>query len=235
MKKKMLIVLAACLFMTGCGYEDILRSKGDKAIEHLEEKYGTEFTPFVYERADFMSSTDEVRYYAEGIDESCEYGLVYVSKENGKITYKDNYFAFTVREECEELVQSYFAEEFDEVKVFANNCKLLPEELKKGSTLEDALACGSRLFSSFRVYVGTDITQEEFRERCEAVRLKLIDKGIYSAYYIYQIGIGVTQELTRANYLDYIDYYGHGDGVPCIKRYSWSILEGRENEEGEFD
>lgn len=208
-----------CNIVARGNVKDIVRNSGDKAIEHLEQKYGVEVTPFVYETGDFMSSTDEVRFYGPSIDETCEHGTVYILKENGDVKYVDNYFGYLVREEYERIVTSMVCQEFKEAKVFAYRCESLPDNFNNEDMLQEALDSGEQLYSSLRIFVEANqgLTQEAFEEKCNALTEKMKKENIGDWFYFYQVGSNVVDKLTRANYMDYFDLM-NPDGEEYIRK-----------------
>lgn len=73
------LVSASCASPT-----EKMRTDGYEAIEFINNKYQKEFKPITYEMADYLSDTDRIHCYTEGMDVKNEHVEIYVSKKAGK-------------------------------------------------------------------------------------------------------------------------------------------------------
>ena len=104
---------------TGCNMNTLsnsyFQSKGDKAIDYLEQKYGVKFYPNKVIAADILSTTDKLICYADGMEPEYE-AVTVLMREDG--TYADNYVDYMFREQIEEYVRSEVEKYFPEVKLY---------------------------------------------------------------------------------------------------------------------
>ena len=104
---------------TGCNMNTLsnsyFQSKGDKAIDYLEQKYGVKFYPNKVIAADILSTTDKLICYADGMAPEYE-AVTVLMREDG--TYADNYVDYMFREQIEEYVRSEVEKYFPEVKLY---------------------------------------------------------------------------------------------------------------------
>ena len=156
--------------ITGCNLS-IFKSKGDKAVEFVEEKYGIQIDPQAYESGGFVTDSDTVWCYAEGMDRENEDLLILITKENGETVYHDNYFNYIATPMIEEYASAFFSEQFDDFKLYnMDNRSYFANELNYGSTMEDLYTYEPRYLMDVRVFVKEDgSTYEEYERRMLAV------------------------------------------------------------------
>ena len=106
---------------TGCNMNTLsnsyFQSKGDKALDYLEQKYGVKFYPNKVIAADLLSTTDRLICYADGMEPEYE-AVTVLMREDG--TYADNYVDYMFREQIEEYVRPEVEKYFPEVKLYQN-------------------------------------------------------------------------------------------------------------------
>lgn len=165
------LLSAAILLITlgsGCT-SGIYKKKGNGAIDYINKKYQREFTPLSYDLSDYLSDSDTVECYTEGMDPEKENVSIYVPKNMwGK--YHDNYFDFIVRDEVENHVSEMFKSRFGECKVYkSTNGQPLPDELKEGNTIDDLYKLEPNYEIRLQVFLKDSLSAEEQREGAKEV------------------------------------------------------------------
>ena len=117
--KQCLLLFITIIMCTGCNMNTLsnsyFQSKGDKAIDYLEQKYGVKFYPNKVIAADLLSTTDKLICYADGMEPEHETVTVLMRKDG---TYADNYVDFMFRGQIEEYVRPEVEKYFPEVKLY---------------------------------------------------------------------------------------------------------------------
>ncbi|MGN0292248.1 MAG: hypothetical protein ACI4C5_09950 [Lachnospiraceae bacterium] len=212
--------------------EDIYKSKGDRAIEFVEEKYGIEFEPETYEKADYLSSTDRVHCYAEGMNREEEHVEVTITRENGKTVYGDNYFGFWIRPQIEEYIGKIIEEEFSEFKVYKeDDYENFPNDLTCDSTLEDLFAHDGSYIMSIKVYIKADgsMSEEEYAERMERIKDRLLESNQSYIIYIFAVGEEMYDSISRYEQDEFWHFYvtnQEPDGKNYYYLYNSMIVDG---------
>lgn len=234
---KRIAVFLICIFLSllnaGCmGITEKLRSNGDKALEFISEKYQRDFEPITYEMSDYLSNTDTVHCYTDGMDIENEHVEVYILRDGSEVEYVDNYFSFLVRPQAEEFIGDMIESEFDEFKVYCDDDGgALPNELTHESSLEDLYRVKSDYWMDVKVYIkgNANMSETEYHEKIQRIEQQLLDTNHRYTIYIFAVSDEVYQSLERHKQDDFWRFYiGNPtpDGETYYYLYNNIILDG---------
>jgi uncharacterized Zn-finger protein len=173
-KKLFCVTLSMALIAGGCG------TGTEKAMQHMEEKYGKEFSPISYDHAAILSTTDTVECYTEDMDPDHERVFVDLEVVSGEIVYHDSYFGYLVREEMENQIHDVIRKEFKECKVYRDNINsVLPDDLTPENDMEDFYKADPSYRMCVKVYVKDEasMTQADFDDRMHGIEKELLALG----------------------------------------------------------
>lgn len=228
------VVLLFCMITeVGCMYNpDTMKNAGDKALEFITDKYQKEFTPITYEMSDYLSDTDTVHCYTEGMDPDNEHVEIYVSTEDGKTNYSDNYFSFYIRPEAEAYISSIVAKEFSEFKVYRNDeYEGFPNELTCDSSLDDLYALKPNYWMSVKIYINGDpsMSESEYKNKIQTIENDLISSGHRYNISIFALSDTAYQSIERYTQDDFWVFYSKNpqpDGEKYYYSYNSTIYDG---------
>lgn len=232
-KLSYVLVFFFLLMEVGCmNGSDGLRTTGDVAINFINEKYQMTFTPVTYEMSDVLSETDIVHCCADGMDEKNEHVEIYLSKEDGKTSFSDNYFGFHIRPEAEAYIGSIVGSEFSEYKVFRDNdYQAFPDELTTAHSLQDLYQVYPDYWMKVKVYVKADPTmsENEYAEKMLRIEQQLVNSGHRYTISICALGESAYNAIERFTQDDFWVFYAENrqpDNKTYYYMYKNLIVDG---------
>lgn len=205
----------------------------NKALEYLNEKYGREFATKNYEVADYLSYTNRIHCYTEGMDIENEHIEVYIIEKEGENIYRDNYFSYHIRPQAEEYIRDMMESEFMDVKVFRNNeYEAFPDELTGECTLSDLYRVKEDYWMDLKVYVNGDptMTIKEYEEKMRRIEQKLIESNHCYTIYIFAVNEELFQSMERYGQEEFFRFYAQNrtpDGEKYYYAYKSTIMNGK--------
>jgi hypothetical protein len=158
-----------------------MKQKGQAAIDHMNRKYGVTFTPLSYNVADYLSTTDSVDCYTEGMDPEKEHVTVRILQEENEADYHfiDNYYYFRLRDSLEAFAADVVKKEFPDALVTLTGCSAAPtDDMGPDTTIDDLFRRFPNARFSYKILVGSpELSQEEFDQKAEAVSRGFADTG----------------------------------------------------------
>lgn len=210
-----------------------MKADANSALQFVNKKYQKDFEPSTYEMADYLSETDRVHCYTEGMNPEKEHVEVYVVRDGEEVKYLDNYFGFHIRPEAEAYIGSMVEKEFKEFKVFRDSeYEAFPNELTCESTLEDLYRVKSAHWMNVKVYINGDdnMSEAEYQEKVQRIEQELLDSNHRYTIYIFAVSDEVYQSLDRYNQDDFWRFYAQNrkpDGEKYFYVYKNTIQDGK--------
>jgi hypothetical protein len=207
----------------GCMYNpDTMKNAGDKAIRFVSEKYQKEFTPITYELSDYLSDTDIIHCYTDGMDPENEHVEIYLDEKGLSTDYHDNYFSFHVRPEAETYIASIVGKEFSDIKVFrSNEYEASPDELTSEHSLADLYIAQPDYWMDVKVYINADpsMTETEYAEKIARIENELIETGHRYSLYIFALSNTAFSDIDRFTQDDFWVFYAKNPQPDCKMYY----------------
>ena len=233
--KKFILAFCLCISVLGGCMNPAERmiNQEKEALEYLNEKYGREFEAKTFEVADYLSDTNRIHCYAEGMDTENEHIEVYVIEKEGEDIYRDNYFSYHVRPQAEEYIRDMVASEFTDVKVFRNNeYEAFPDELTGESTLDDLYRLKEDYWMDLKVYVKGDpaIAVQEYEEKMHRIEQKLLESNHRYTIYIFVVNEEIFQSMERYGQEEFFRFFAQNrtpDGENYYYAYKGTIMNGK--------
>ena len=234
--KKFILAFCLCISVLGGGCmnpAERMINQEKEALKYLNEKYGREFEARTYEVADYLSGTNRIHCYTEGMDIENEHIEVYVAEKEGENVYRDNYFSYHVRPQAEEYIRDMVESEFTEVKVFRNNeYEAFPDELTGESTLDDLYRVKEDYWMDLKVYVNGDpaMAAYEYEEKMQRIEQKLLESNHRYTIYIFVVNEEIYQSMERYKQEDFFRFFAQNrtpDGEKFYYAYKSTIMNGK--------
>lgn len=208
-------------------------SLSDRALNHIEAKYGRKFTPVFYENADVLSSTRSIECITDGLDpENERVRLAVMYDDDGKPYFRDDYFSYLVRPEFEEYIGAMIASEFSEYKVYReHDAGLFPDELVPGNTLEDLYRVNSTYWASVKVFIKGEpgVSDSVYQEKMQRIENLLCASGHRYTVYIFVVSPDEYESISRYAWNDFWSFYAENrepDGSRYYYLYHEIIKDG---------
>ena len=234
MKALLCLMLVFILTIGVCGCMDKKNNPEkikDEIVSHLHQKYGKDFIPVNLVMKGVTADYDQLSLYPADGNKDTDSFYAYRHIDNGKASYKDNYFEILVRDEYEQTVAAYASGNFNKTKVFSKfNAQYSPDsevywpnELVIGSTLDDAKKRNTNLNSQTMLFVNGAKNKDDFISTAKAIEGLLKDKGMDGLFCFYLIADEYMNTFNRSNYMDVLPDYFEADGTMCLAVYRATI------------
>ena len=158
----------------------------------------------------YKPNTTNTELPTDNINQEHESITVAIRKEDGKVTFKDDYFSYLVRPELETYISDMIKEEFQEIKIYAENQEhYLSNELTSESTLSDLYQIESSYIAEAKIYVkgNPEITKAEYERKMQNIRNKLLDSGHSYIIYLFVVSPEIYDSMGRYSQNDFWRFY----------------------------
>lgn len=184
---------------------------GDKALDYIMDKYGKTFIPTGYEVADYLSTTDVVHCYTDGMDPDYERVQILINGTKEEPIFSDTYFSYIIGPQCEKQVIDIVNKQFSDVKVYQvpKPCTY-PDNLVCDSTLEDLYKEEPNYLIKCNVYIKghKDTAAASYKLCVDTISSDLSKTGHSFALHIYIINEDIYDGIDRFSQDAFWDRYG---------------------------
>ena len=171
------------------------------AVEYLENKYNEEFVGIDW------YDTGEYRCYP--VSNKDQIVRVFHEKEDGKISMKDDYYGWLIKDEYMELTNSIVRQWFpdEDIKMFSNfTVSFFEDEYTAVTPLADAMANEPRdLGSNVWIFVAEDewLNTDVFESKCVELVKSLKDSNYHTGLIMYAVQREQLNNIDKDNYPRY--------------------------------